>query len=172
MTTGGKILKCSCQMGSILLPVSDMALEFGFVLIMFAVSEEVAGSLLCAFAREDASAVSSIQLKKGFGLNWHIFISKFKGERNWFSTKKNDYYGQLIPVSLKQTKQIPNCVCVVMAAVQVEFHSKYSTRERVPVQREGGTRIMEKMQKRSQGRLPWRTLTKIVQGQPRGEDYL
>lgn len=83
------------------------------------------------------------------------FFSKFKGERNWFSTRKSDYYGQLIPVSWKQT--VPNCRCMVMAAVQVDFSSKYSTRGRVPVQMESGTHSTEIIQKRSQGtkyRLP------------------
>lgn len=133
----------------------------------------MAESLLCAFTRTDTSVVSSVELKQCFRLNWWIFFSKFKGEGNWFSTRKSDYYGQLIPVSLMQT--VPNCWCMVMAAVQVDFSSKYSTRGRVPVQMESGTHSTEIIQKRSPGtkyRLPWSTLRKIVQGQLQGGNCL
>lgn len=51
-----------------------MALGSGFVLNIIAVSEEVAGSLLCGFTKADTSAVSSIELKQATRLNWRLFF--------------------------------------------------------------------------------------------------
>lgn len=47
------------------------------------------------------------------------FFPQFKGEGNWFPTRKNGYYSQLFPVSLRQVA--PNCKCTARSAVQVEF---------------------------------------------------
>lgn len=65
----------------LLTPVSNTALGFGFVLNMVVVSEEVAGSLLCAFTKADTSAVSSIELKQGLRLNWCFFFFFFPKEK-------------------------------------------------------------------------------------------